>query len=51
MISGIITAILLTVFIGAWVWAWRPARKSAFNAAAQLPLEEDGDQVQKEANP
>jgi cytochrome c oxidase cbb3-type subunit IV len=42
VISGIVTAVLLTVFIGAWIWAWRPARKSGFDAAARLPLETDG---------
>ena len=41
MISGIVTALLLAVFIGAWIWAWRPARKRGFDAAARLPLEED----------
>jgi cytochrome c oxidase cbb3-type subunit IV len=41
MISGIVTALLLAVFTGAWVWAWRPARRDSFEAAAQLPLEQD----------
>jgi cytochrome c oxidase cbb3-type subunit 4 len=40
MISGIITAVLLLVFIGGWIWAWRPARKEVFDAAARLPLQE-----------
>jgi cytochrome c oxidase cbb3-type subunit 4 len=43
VISGIVTAVLLTVFLGAWIWAWRPARKAAFDAAARLPLEEGTD--------
>jgi cytochrome c oxidase cbb3-type subunit 4 len=41
MISGVITAILLTVFIGGWIWAWRPARKAEFDAAARLPLDDE----------
>ena len=41
MISGIITAILLVLFIGGWIWAWRPARKQEFDAAAQLPLDDE----------
>jgi cytochrome c oxidase cbb3-type subunit 4 len=49
MISGIVTAVLLAVFVGAWVWAWRPQRKSAFDAAARLPLEDDSDPGEKEA--
>ncbi len=24
MISGIVTALLLVLFIGGWIWAWKP---------------------------
>jgi cytochrome c oxidase cbb3-type subunit IV len=41
MISGVITAVLLVLFIGGWIWVWRPARKTEFDAAARLPLEDD----------
>lgn len=41
MISGIVTAVLLVLFIGGWIWVWRPARKQEFDAAARLPLEDD----------
>lgn len=41
MISGIITAVLLVLFIGGWIWVWRPARRQEFDAAARLPLEDD----------
>ena len=44
MLSGIVTAVLLVLFIGGWIWAWRPARKADFDAAARLPLE-DGFEV------
>ena len=40
MISGIITTILLLLFIGGWVWAWSPKRKADFDEASKLPLEE-----------
>jgi cytochrome c oxidase cbb3-type subunit 4 len=40
MISGVITSILLVLFIAGWLWAWSPRRKGEFDAAAQLPLEE-----------
>ena len=40
MLSGIITAILLVLFIVGWFWAWSPRRKKAFDAAAQLPLDD-----------
>lgn len=38
MVAGIVTAILLALFIVGWIWAWRPARKAEFDAAARLPL-------------
>jgi cytochrome c oxidase cbb3-type subunit IV len=44
MVSGIITAALLVLFVTGWIWAWRPARKADFDAAARLPLDNDGEQ-------
>ena len=41
MIGGIVTAALLALFIGGWIWAWSPKRKREFEDAAMLPLEED----------
>ena len=41
MLSGIVTAGLMLLFIGGWVWAWRPARKPVFDAAARMPLQDD----------
>lgn len=41
MISGIITAVLMVLFIGGTVWVWRPERREEFDAAARLPLEND----------
>ena len=46
MIAGIITGALLVLFIGAWIWAWSPKRKQAFDEAARLPLS-DGDAASK----
>ncbi|MEO6076612.1 MAG: cbb3-type cytochrome c oxidase subunit 3 [Dokdonella sp.] len=40
MLSGIITLILLVVFLGGWAWAWSPRRKADFDAAARLPLDD-----------
>ena len=41
MISGIVTAVLLVVFIAGWAWAWSPRRKQGFDEAARLPLSDD----------
>jgi cytochrome c oxidase cbb3-type subunit 4 len=40
-LSGVITAVLMLAFIGIVLWAWSSRRRSAFDAAARLPLEED----------
>jgi cytochrome c oxidase cbb3-type subunit 4 len=40
-ISGLITLVLLLAFVGGWIWAWSSKRKSQFDAAARLPLEDD----------
>ena len=39
---GIVTAVLLGLFVWLVVWAYSKARCASFNDAAQLPLEEDG---------
>ena len=35
------TLLMLVIFVGIWVWAWSSKRKTAFDEAARLPLEED----------
>ena len=47
MVSGIITAILLAVFIAGWAWAWSPRRKAGFDAAARLPLADDAERAEE----
>ena len=41
MVSGIVTAILLACFIAGTAWAYSSKRKSEFDEAARLPLEEN----------
>ena len=38
---GIVTAVLLGLFVWLVVWAWSKARRPAFDAAARMALEED----------
>jgi cytochrome c oxidase cbb3-type subunit IV len=45
MISGIITAALLALFVIGAVWAYSPKRKRDFDAAAALPLQDDAHMV------
>lgn len=42
-LSGIVTSILIVLFLGVWVWAFSSRRKKQFSEAARLPLEEDAE--------
>lgn len=48
MVAGIVTALLLAVFIGGWAWAWSPRRRDAFDRAAHVPLREDSDEREEQ---
>jgi cytochrome c oxidase cbb3-type subunit 4 len=41
MVSGIVTAVLLVLFLAGCAWAWSPRRKSHFDAAARMPLDDN----------
>jgi cytochrome c oxidase cbb3-type subunit 4 len=41
MTGGIVTLFLLLLFVGGWIWIWRPSLKPQFDAAALRPLEDD----------
>lgn len=43
MVSGIITTVLMLLFLAGWAWAWSPRRKREFEEAARLPLDADND--------
>jgi cytochrome c oxidase cbb3-type subunit 4 len=40
MVYGIVTLLLMLIFIGGWIWAWSPRRKKAFDEAARLALDD-----------
>lgn len=42
---GLLTAILMLLFIGVVLWAFSRRRKKDFDEAAKLPLDEDGDRT------
>lgn len=41
MLSGIVTAILLVLFVSGCVWAYHPKRRREFESAAMLPFDDD----------
>jgi len=45
VLRGAILLVLLFSFLGLWVWAWSRKRKSAFDEASMLPLEEDNGEI------
>ena len=45
MLSGIVTVVLLVLFIIGSIWVWSPHCRAQFDAAARLPLE-DAEQEQ-----
>ena len=45
MMSGIVTLVLLVLFIVGSIWVWSPHCSAQFDAAARLPLE-DADEEQ-----
>ena len=40
MISGIVTTLLLLLFVGLWAWAWQPRLRSGFDAASRLAVDD-----------
>ena len=38
---GIFTLVMLVLFIGICIWAWSGRRKADFDAAAQIPLDDE----------
>ena len=40
--AGVITLVLMAVFIGIWIWAWRARHKRTFDRMARLPMEDEG---------
>ena len=41
LFRGLLTAVLFVAFVGTWIWAWSRKRRDDFEAAAQMPLEND----------
>jgi cytochrome c oxidase cbb3-type subunit 4 len=40
---GVVTAVLMLLFVGLVLWAWSRRRHDDFEAAARLPLDDDAD--------
>ncbi len=40
-VRGLLTLAILVLFLAIWAWSWSRKRQPDFDAAAQLPLEDD----------
>ena len=45
MVPGLITGALLVLFVGGCIWLWRPSVKPAMDDAAQIPLDDDKEEL------
>lgn len=50
VIRGVLTAVILLLFLGIWAWSWSRKRREDFDDAAQLPLGDDSAPVKRESN-
>jgi len=50
MVPGIVTALLLVLFIVGTVWIYNPRRKREFEALGSMPLSDDDDAPANESN-
>jgi cytochrome c oxidase cbb3-type subunit 4 len=44
-INGLLTGLLLIIFLGIWLWAWSSRNKEKFDAMSKLPLEEESNDI------
>jgi cytochrome c oxidase cbb3-type subunit 4 len=45
---GVLTAVMLAIFVGGWIWIWRPSQRAVLDAASRLPLDETDDATAEE---
>jgi cytochrome c oxidase cbb3-type subunit 4 len=51
MLSGIVTFVLMLLFIGIWWWAWQPRKRGDFEAAARLAVDDAAPPARREDRP
>ncbi len=43
IVNGLLTLLLIILFLGIFFWAWHPKRKDTFSKMAALPLEDQNN--------
>ena len=46
-VNGVMTGILLVLFVGIWIWAWSGRNKQKFDEMSRLPLEGDSPSIKE----
>jgi len=41
VVRGVLTLVLMLLFVSLTIWAWGRSRKQTFDSMARMPLEED----------
>ncbi len=41
LFRGLLTVIVMALFLGLWFWSWSKKRDAEFEAASRVPLEDD----------
>ena len=44
---GVLSLALLLLFVGGWIWIFRPSHRAIFEAASRLPLEESTERSEE----
>lgn len=50
LVRSVITVVWFVTFVALWLWAWSGRRRQDFAAAANLPLEDEGDRDASKTN-
>jgi cytochrome c oxidase cbb3-type subunit 4 len=40
-VAGVVTVVLMVVFLAIWGWAWLPQHRRTFDRLARLPMHDD----------
>lgn len=48
---GVFIVLMMTGFIGIWIWAWLPRHRRQFDQLAQLPMEDQPTQADPALTP
>jgi cytochrome c oxidase cbb3-type subunit 4 len=51
MVSGIVTSLLLLLFVALWAWAWQPRLRRGFDDAARLAVDDAIPAGERRASP